>query len=89
MTNQDESDDESDPDYKINEVIQSVDTPRTMSRQTSAEEVQGPLLDLDDTLDISWSSLRPTMQAILWLSGLGGQVSIETGRHPRGQSKTP
>ena len=70
MTNQDESDDESDPDYKINEVIQFVDTPRTMSRQTSAEEVQGPLLDLDDTLDISWSSLRPTMQAILWLSDL-------------------
>ena len=53
------SDDESDPDYKINEVIQSVDTPRTMSRQTSAEEVQGPLLDLDDTLIFPGRLLGP------------------------------
>ena len=70
MTNQDESDDESDLENKVNEVVQSVDTPKTLSRQTSAEEAQGPLVELDDSLDIPWSSLRPTMQAILWLSDL-------------------
>ena len=84
MTNQDESDDESDLDHKINEVVQSVDTPKTLSRQTSAEEAQGPLMELDDSLDIPWSSLGPTMQATLWLSRPGGAVPIETGRDSRG-----
>ena len=70
MNNQDESDDESDLDHKVNEVVKSVDTPKTLSRQTSGEKAQGPLVELDDGLDIPWSSLRPTMQAILRLSDL-------------------
>ena len=87
MTNQDESDDESDLDHKINEVVQSVDTPKTLSRQTSAEEAQGPLMELDDSLDIPWSSLRPTMQAILWLSDLVARYQLRPdvipGTNPR------
>ena len=76
MTNQDESDDESDLDHKISEVVKSVDTLKTLSRQTSAEEAQGPLMELDDSLDIPWSSLRPTMQAILWLSDLVARYQL-------------
>ena len=76
MTNQDESDEESDLDHQINEVVQSVDTPKTLSRQTSAEEAQGPLMELDDSLEIPWSSLRPTMQAILWLSDLVARYQL-------------
>ena len=67
MTNQDESDDESDPDHKINEVIQSVDTPKTLSRQTSAEETQGPLMELDDSCGISHG--RPLDQQCKPFSG--------------------
>ena len=52
ITNQDESDDESNPEHKINEVIQAVDTPKTLSRQTSVEETQGPLMELDDSVDL-------------------------------------
>ena len=76
MTSQDDSDDESDLDHQINEVVQSVDTPKTLSRQTSAEETQGPLMELDDSVDIPWSSLRPTMQAILWLSDLVARYQL-------------
>ena len=87
LTNQDESDDESDLDHKVNEVVQSVDTPKTLSRQTSAEEAQGPLVELDDSLDIPWSSLRPTMQAILWLSDLVARYQLRPdvvpGDNPR------
>ena len=66
-------DDEPDLENQVN--VQLVDTPKTLSRQTSADEAQGPLVELDDSLDIPWSSLRPTMQAILWLSD---KVSTET-----------
>ena len=66
MTNHDESDDESDLENKVNEVVQSMDTPKTLSRQTSAEEAQGPLVELDDNLDIPWSSLRPTQPCRLF-----------------------
>ena len=87
MTNHDESDDESDLENKVNEVVQSVDTPKTLSRQTSAEEAQGPLVELDDSLDIPWSSLRPTMQAILWLSDLVARYQLRPdvvpGPNPR------
>ena len=76
MTSQDDSDDESDLDHQINEVVQSVDTPKTLSRETSAEEAQGPLMELDDGVDIPWSSLRPTMQAILWLSDLVARYQL-------------
>ena len=87
ITNQDESDDESNPDHKINEVIQSMDTPKTLSRQTSTEETQGPLMELDDSVDLPWSSLRPTMQAILWLSDLVARYQLRPdvipGTNPR------
>ena len=76
LTNQDESDEESDLDHQINEVVQSIDTPKTLSRQTSAEEAQGPLMELDDGLEIPWSSLRPTMQTILWLSDLVARYQL-------------
>ena len=76
MTSHDESDDESDLENQVNEVVQLVDTPKTLSRQTSAEEAQGPLVELDDSLDIPWSSLRPTMQAILWLSDLVARYQL-------------
>ena len=76
MTTQDESDDDSECSHKVNEVAQLVDTPKTLSRQTSAEEMQGPLMELDDSLDIPWSSLRPTMQAILWLSDLVARYQL-------------
>ena len=69
-------DDESNPEQKIHEVIQTVDTPKTLSRQTSAEETQGPLMELDDSVDLPWSSLRPTMQAILWLSDLVARYQL-------------
>ena len=76
ITNQDESEDESDPEQKVNEVIQTVDTPKTLSRQTSAEEAQSPLMELDDSVDLPWSSLRPTMQVILWLSDLVARYQL-------------
>ena len=76
MTNLDESDDDSNKEIQVNGVMQSVGTPRSLSRQTSAEEAQGPLAELDDTLDIPWSSLRPTMQAILWLSDLVARYQL-------------
>ena len=76
MTSHDESDDESDLENQVNEVVQLVDTPKTLSRQTSAEEAQGPLVELDDSLDIPWSSLKPTMQAILWLSDLVARYQL-------------
>ena len=87
ITNQDESDDDSNPDHKVNEVIQSVDTPKTLSRQTSTEETQGPLMELDDSVDLPWSSLGPTMQAILWLSDLVARYQLRPdvipGANPR------
>ena len=33
-------------------------------------------MELDDSLDIPWSSLRPTMQAILWLSDLVARCQL-------------
>ena len=81
MTCHDESDDESDLENQVNEVVQLVDTPKTLSRQTSAEEAQGPLVELDDSLDIPWSSLRPTMQAVLCLSDLLARYQLH---RPRG-----
>ena len=47
-----------------------------MSRQTSPEETQGPLMELDDSLDIPWSSLKPTMQAVLWLSDMVAKYQL-------------
>ena len=70
MSNQDESEDDSALNPKVNELVQADDSPRDLSRQTSPDETQGPLVELDDSLDIPWSSLKPTMQAILWLSDL-------------------
>ena len=49
MTSHDESDDESDLENQVNEVVQMIETPKTLSRQTSAEEAQGPLVELDDS----------------------------------------
>ena len=76
ITNQDESDDESSRENEVNEVIQPVDTPKTLSRQTSTEETQGPLMELDESLNLPWSALRPTMQAILWLSDLVARCQL-------------
>ena len=73
---QDESDDDSEPDLKVNELIQPVESPKVMSRQTSPDENPGPLVELDESLDIPWSSLKPTMQAILWLSDLVAQYQL-------------
>ena len=47
-----------------------------MTRQTSLEETQGPLMELDDSLDIPWSSLKPTMQAVLWLSEMVAKYQL-------------
>ena len=76
MSNQDESDDDSDLNPKVNELVQAVDSPKDLSRQTSPDETQGPLVELDDSLDIPWSSLKPTMQAILWLSDLVARYQL-------------
>ena len=43
MSNQDESDDESDLNPRVNET-QIVDSPKDLSRQTSMDEAQGPLV---------------------------------------------
>ena len=76
MSNQDESDDDSEPDPKVNELIQAAESPIELSRQTSPDENPGPLVELDDSMDIPWSSLKPTMQAILWLSDLVAQYQL-------------
>ena len=76
MSNQDESDDDSEPDPKVNELIQPAEGPMEISRQTSPDENPGPMVELDESLDIPWSSLKPTMQAILWLSDLVAQYQL-------------
>ena len=76
ISNQDESDDDSEPDLKVNEVLQTDGASEEMSRQTSPDEAHGPLLELDENMDIPWSSLKPTMQAILWLSDLVAQYQL-------------
>ena len=48
MSNQDESDDDSEPDLKVNEVSQTDEIPEAMSRQTSPDEGSGPLVELDE-----------------------------------------
>ena len=73
---QDESDDDSDLNPKVNELVQTVDSRRDLSRQTSPDETQGPLVELDNSLDIPWSSLKPTMQAVLWLSDLVARYQL-------------
>ena len=47
-----------------------------MSRQTSPDENSEPLVEMDESLDIPWSSLKPTMQAILWLSDFVAQYQL-------------
>ena len=58
-----------------------------MSRQASPEEHPGPMVELDESLDIPWSSLKPTMQAVLWLSDLVAQYQLRPdviqGTNPR------
>ena len=76
MSNQDGSDDESDCNPKVNELTQSIVDSGDISRQTSVDETQGPLTELDDSLDIPWSSLKPTMQAILWLADLVARYQL-------------
>ena len=51
--------------FPRHEMVQELDSPRELSRQTSLEQTQGPMMELDDSLDILWSSLKPTMQAVL------------------------
>ena len=87
MSNQDESDDDSDVNPKVNELAQPAESPKDLlSRQTSPDETQGPLVELDDSLDIPWSSLKPTMQAILWLSPVARyqlRPDVVPGANPR------
>ena len=33
-------------------------------------------MELDDSLDIPWSSLKPTMQAVLWLSDMVAKYQL-------------
>ena len=55
---------------------QGMSNHKVMSRQTSPDEHPGPVVELDESLDIPWSSLKPTMQAILWLSDLVAQYQL-------------
>ena len=71
MSNQDESDDDSDVNPKVNELVQAVDSLKDLNRQTSPDETQGPLVELDDSLDIRWSSLKPKYYGCqTWLRGI-------------------
>ena len=76
LPSQDESDDDSEPDPKVNEVSQTDEIPEGMSRQTSPDGGPEPLIELNENLDIPWSSLKPTMQAILWLADLVAQYQL-------------
>ena len=71
-----ESDDDSEEGPKVNELVQQHDSPKEVSRQTTPEEIQGPLMELDDSLDIPWSSLKPTMHAVLWLSDMVAKYQL-------------
>ena len=44
-------------------------------------------MELDDSMDIPWSSLKPTMQAILWLSDLVARYQLRPDVVPSYQSK--
>ena len=52
MSNQEESDDDSEPDPRVNELIQPAESPKAMSRQTSPDENPEPLVELNENLDI-------------------------------------
>ena len=76
LPGQDESDNDSEPDPKVNEVSQADEIQEGVSRQTSPDGGPEPLIELDENLDIPWSSLKPTMQAILWLADLVAQYQL-------------
>ena len=71
----------------MNELTHSIVESGDISRQTSADDTQGPLMELDDSLDIPWSSLKPTMQAILWLSDLVARYQLRPDMVPANNPK--
>ena len=77
MSNQEESDDDSVLDPKVNELARAIGSPKELSRQTSPDVTQEPLVELDESLDIPLHKAMATLE----LKELDSHL-------PKGQTRT-